>query len=134
MKKKTKILIFGNPIVKRDRIALVLAQNLRKEFPQIQFKEFDAVEDLQKEGQSLYIIDAVDGVNDVTVITDVNSIIVNKIYSVHDFDLGYYLKLLKKMDMIKQVVIFCIPIRVRKELALKQLKQKIRSTLLLESG
>ncbi len=133
MKEKTKILIFGNPIVKKDRVALVMAQDLRKEFPQILFKEFDAVEDLQKEGQSLYIIDAVDGINDVTVITDVNFLVINKIYSVHDFDLGYYLKLLKKMDMIKQVVIFGIPIGMKKELALKQLKQKIKSTLPLES-
>lgn len=134
MKKRAKILIFGNPIVKKDRIALVLAQDLRKEFPQILFKEFDAIEDLQKEGPSLYIIDAVDGVNNVTVITDLNHLIVNKIYSVHDFDLGYYLKLLKKMDMIKQVVIFGIPIGMKKELALKQLKKEIKSTLLLESG
>lgn len=133
MKEKTKILIFGNPIVKKDRIALVMTQDLRKEFPQILFKEFDAVEDLQKEGQSLYIIDAVDGINDVTVITDVNFLVINKIYSVHDFDLGYYLKLLKKMDMIKHVVIFGIPIGMKKELALKQLKQKIKSTLPLES-
>lgn len=133
MKEKTKILIFGNPIVKKDRIALVMTQDLRKEFPQILFKEFDAVEDLQKEGQSLYIIDAVDGINDVTVITDVNFFVINKIYSVHDFDLGYYLKLLKKMDMIKHVVIFGIPIGMKKELALKQLKQKIKSTLPLES-
>src|SRR6185437_2563868 len=110
-----------------------IAQDLRKEFPQLLFKEFDAVEDLQKEGKSLYIIDAIDGINDVTVITDVNLLVINKIYSVHDFDLGYYLKLLKKMDMINHLVIFGIPIGMKKELALEKIKQKIKSTLPLES-
>ncbi len=123
------ILVFGNPLVKKDRLPLMLMPELRKAFPQIEFKEFDAVEDLQKEGKILYILDSVEGIDQVEVITDIDMLQVNKIYSVHDFDLAYSLKLLKKMDMVDKVVIFGVPMKIRKDQAVRQLKQKIGSIL-----
>lgn len=120
-----KILVFGNPIIEKDSLPLKILNDLQKTFPQIKFKEFDPSENLKDEGRDLYIIDSVESINKVEVITDINDIKLSKIYSVHDFDLGYELKLLKKSGMVDKIVIFGVPMNTNKERVLKQLKEKI---------
>jgi len=127
---KLKILVFGNILLKNDKLPITMIEELQKEFPDLEFQEFDTVEDLHKEGRSLYILDTVEGIEHVVTITEIDQLITNKIYSVHDFDLAYNLKLLKKADMIENVMIFGIPMAMKKDQALKELKKIIRSTLL----
>jgi Ni,Fe-hydrogenase maturation factor len=119
------IYIFGNPLVKEDSLPLKLIGKLRKEFPLLEFKEFDTVEDMELE-KELNIIDTVKGIKRVELIEDVDKIITGKIYSMHDFDLGYNLKLLKKMNMIDKVRIFGIPMRISEREAFKSLKKLIK--------
>jgi len=126
---KLKILVFGNPLVEKDRLPLELMKELRKEFPQIEFKEFDTAEDLQNEGRELNIIDAVEGIKKVELIIDIDSLQTSKIFSLHDFDLAYTLKLLKKMKMIDSVRIFGVPMNAKKEDAFMQLKELIKINL-----
>jgi Ni,Fe-hydrogenase maturation factor len=104
------IYVFGNPLVKEDSLPLKLIGKLRKEFPSLEFKEFDTVEDLTE--RELSIIDTVKGIKKVELIEDIDKIVTDKIYSMHDFDLGYNLKLLKKMKMIDKVRIFGIPMEI----------------------
>jgi len=130
---KLKILVFGNTLLRNDRLPITMMKELQKEFPDIEFREFDTVEDLHKEGRSLYIVDTVEGIDHVITITGIDQLITNKIYSVHDFDLAYNLKLLKKADMIENMMIFGIPMAMKKGQALRELKKIIRSTLLLEN-
>jgi Ni,Fe-hydrogenase maturation factor len=127
---KLKILVFGNTLLKNDKLPVTMIEELQKEFPDIEFQEFDTVEDLHKEGRTLYILDTVEGIEHVVTITEIDQLITNKIYSVHDFDLAYNLKLLKKANMIENVMIFGIPMAMKKDQALKELKKIIRSTLL----
>lgn len=128
---RPKILVFGNPIVRIDNTPLVLIGRLRKEFPKIEFKEFDPNENLEKEGSELDIIDTVEGISKVTLITekDIGAITTQRIYSMHDFDLGYSLKLLKKMGYLKSFRIFGVPMKMSRKEAFKQLTALIRSTL-----
>jgi Ni,Fe-hydrogenase maturation factor len=119
------IYVFGNPLVKEDSLPLRLIDKLKKEFPSLQFKEFDTVEDLELE-KELNIIDTVKGINKVELIEDIDKIITDKIYSLHDFDLGYNLKLLKKMKMIDKVRIFGIPMKINEKEAFEQLCKVIR--------
>lgn len=130
---KLKILVFGNKLLRNDRLPITMIDELQKEFPDIEFQEFDIVEDLHKEGKSLYILDTVEGIEHVITITEIDQLITDKIYSVHDFDLAHNLKLLKKAEMIEKVMIFGIPMAMKKGRALKELKKIIRSTLLLEN-
>jgi Ni,Fe-hydrogenase maturation factor len=123
------IYVFGNPLVKEDSLPLKLIENLRKEFPSIEFKEFDTVEDLELD-KELNIIDTVKGIKKVELIEDIDKIITDKIYSMHDFDLGYNLKLFKKMKMIDKVRIFGIPSNMDEKVAFEQLKKLIKSILL----
>ncbi|MEM2760207.1 MAG: hypothetical protein QXU32_05220 [Nitrososphaerales archaeon] len=129
-----KILVFGNPLVKKDSLPLKLAVYLQKEFADINFQEFDAVEDLHKEGRTLYLLDAVEGIEHVEVITDIDRLLTSKIYSVHDFDLAHTLKLMKKMQLIDNVTIFGVPMKIRMDQAIREIKAKITSILLSKSG
>ena len=127
-----KVLVFGNKLVKKDNLPLKLIPDLEKEFPEIEFKEFDSIEDLQNEGSVIYIIDLVSNIENVTIIYNIDQIEVsNNLYTIHDMDLGYMLKLMKKVNMIDKVIIFGIPINtpLSKVEILNQLKEKIRSTL-----
>jgi len=131
---KKTIHVFGNPLLEQDSLPLKLLPKLKKEFPQIVFKEFDSVEDLQAEGRSLLIIDSVQGIKKVQLISNIDSIITEKIYSLHDFDLGQSLKLLKKMNMIDEVNIFGVPMKMKEQEAFSQLKKLIKSTLFSRNG
>jgi Ni,Fe-hydrogenase maturation factor len=130
---KKTVLVFGNILLEQDSLPVKLLPKLKKEFPEIEFKEFDSVEDLQSEGRNLLIIDSVKGIKKVQLITKIDSIVTEKIYSLHDFDLGQSLKLLKKMNMIDDVKIFGVPMKIKQNEALIQLKKLIKSTLFLES-
>jgi len=58
------IYVFGNPLIKEDSMPLKLINKLKKEFPSLQFKEFDTVEDLDLE-KEMNIIDTVKGIKKV---------------------------------------------------------------------
>lgn len=127
-----KILVFGNPLVEKDKLPLELIPYLTKRFPEIEFKEFDSIEDLQNEGSVIYIIDSVENIENVTIIYNIDQIeISNSLYTIHDIDLGYMLKLMKKVNMIDKVIIFGIPINTLSKIEiLNQLEEKIRSILI----
>ncbi|MCX8179419.1 MAG: hypothetical protein N3E38_01615 [Candidatus Aenigmarchaeota archaeon] len=127
MQKIKKILVFGNPLVRKDSLPPSLIGDLKKLFPHIEFKEFDAVEDLQKEGKNLYILDTVEGIEKVELITNIDILEVNRIISVHDFDLAYTLKLLKNAKMIDRVTIIGVPVNIDKNEALEQIKEIIKT-------
>ncbi len=128
-----KILVFGNLLVKKDNLPLKLMKSLQKEFPDIQFKEFDSVEELQNEGPVLYIIDSVADIKKVTIIRNIDDLYTTRGYTVHDFDLATSLKLLQKLNMIDKLVIFGVPMFARKKKVLPELFENIRSISILEN-
>ena len=66
-------------------------------------------------------MDTIEGIDKVTLLTDIGSIQSSPRVSMHDFDLGYSLKLLKKLGLIDSVKIFGVPMRISKREALRQL-------------
>lgn len=123
-----KILVFGNPFLDFDNLPLRLLPRLREKFPEIQFVEFDTAEDLEKEGPELAIIDAVQGIKKIEILTekDLEKIGNSKTISMHDFDLGLNLKLLKKLGKVKKILIFGIPVGMDEEKAFEGLCGKIQ--------
>ena len=121
-----KILVFGNPLVEKDSLALKIIPKLKKTFPKIEFKELDGTESLEKEGRNLRIIDvAFPNFNEVRELLlkdeeDFKKLQENKIYSMHDFDLAYNLRLLKKINLLESVRILCIPYNLSEKKALDQ--------------
>lgn len=109
-----KILVFGNLLVEKDNLALKLLPKLKEKFPTIEFKEFDPGENLESEIEEgkLVILDVIEGIDKVIIIDDIDRLKVSKIYSMHDFDLGYNLKLLEKIGKLKEVEIIGIPMEM----------------------
>jgi Ni,Fe-hydrogenase maturation factor len=122
-----KILVFGNPLVKKDSLPVKIIPDLQKVFPDIIFEQFDAAEELQKEGDEIFIIDSVEGIKNAMVINDIDMLLAGKACSLHDFDLGHTLKLLKKIRAIGRVTIFGVPMNISKKEAVCQLSTAIRS-------
>ncbi|MBU1197430.1 hypothetical protein KJ765_02855 [Candidatus Micrarchaeota archaeon] len=132
MKRKT-VLVFGNPLVENDALALKIMPALQKEFPEIEFKEFDTAEDLEKEGRTLLILDVVEGLETAKCISNFEQLHTQTVYSLHDFDLGVTLKLLKKLEILDAFTVFGLPMNARPDDALKQVIPLIKSSLLSES-
>lgn len=123
------IYIFGNPLLEEDNLPIKLAPKLRKIFPAINFEVKDPNENLWPENNELYIIDTVIGIDRVKIIKDLDKIQLDKIYSAHDFDLGFNLKLLAKIGELKHANIIGIPNTINIKEALKQSTNVIKSTL-----
>ncbi len=119
-----KILVFGNLLTKQDNLALKILPKLRDLFPDIEFKEFDPTENLEAEieNKKLSILDVVQGINNVTIIRDIEQLSQNKVYSMHDFDLAYNLKLLKKIGKLKEIEIIGLPQNISEGEAISQIQ------------
>ena len=130
MPKKLTIYIFGNELLDFDNLPIKLAPKLKKLFPAINFIIQDPNENtkLSKNGE-LIIIDTVMGIDKVTVINDIEKLETEKIYSMHDFDLAFNLKLLKKIGRLKKLAIFGVPPDYNSKRALIELRKKINALL-----
>ncbi|MBU3924134.1 MAG: hypothetical protein KJ592_04405 [Nanoarchaeota archaeon] len=120
-----KILIFGNPLLKQDSLPIKLLPKLKVIYPNIEFKEIDPTENLEFEGPNLTILDTAIGINKVTLLTSLEKIKTNKIYSMHDFDLALNLKLLKKIGKLKDIKIIAIPSTITEEKAIQDISNII---------
>ena len=139
MPKKTTIYIFGNELLDFDNLPLKLAPKLKKLFPDINFIIQDPNENLkftrrirQSGGvggpdmvDKLIIIDTVMGIKNIAVICDIKKLETEKIYSMHDFDLAFNLKLLKKIGRLGKLTILGVPPDYSEKKALRELKKII---------
>ncbi|MBU2576501.1 MAG: hypothetical protein KKF50_02160 [Nanoarchaeota archaeon] len=116
-----KVLVFGNPFLENDSLPLKLLPKLREKFPDIEFKEIDPTEDLDKQGRDLIILDTVEGIDRVIELNSIEQLHANKVYSMHDFDLAYNLKLLKKIGKIDSVRIIGVPMEIGEGEAMREI-------------
>jgi Ni,Fe-hydrogenase maturation factor len=128
MKKKT-VYIFGNPLLDFDNLPIRLAPKLKKMFPEIDFVIADPNENLKPINKELVIIDTVEGARNVILINDIKKIQTQKLYSLHDFDLAFNLKLLKKIGELQKVKIFCVPMEGKEERTLADLAKTIKKEI-----
>ncbi len=135
MKNKKTIYIFGNPTLDFDNVPFKVLQDLKKELPHINFIIRDPNENLKpnKNGE-LFIIDTVLEITKVIVINDIDKIKNSPRYSMHDFDLGFNLKLLKKIGKLKKLTIFGVPSKIKKQVAVKQLVDIIKKEMPIKSS
>lgn len=126
-----RIYVLGNPLVKVDSLPLQLLTQLRKKFEKISFIELDPTESFPEE-EHFILIDTVLNASKVVLLNNIDDIQFHTQFSLHDFDLGFNLKLLKKLGKIKKVSIIGIPPNIEKEEALEEI-EKIIPSLLSES-
>lgn len=121
------IYIFGNPLLDFDNLPLKLAPKLKKKFPEINFIIADPSENIEPIDGELIIIDTVENIEKVVLIDDLTHIQTAKIFSLHDFDLGFNLKLLQKIGRLKKIKIIGTPMKGNEEEILSNLREIIKS-------
>lgn len=124
------IYVLGNADFTEDSLPLRLIPWLEKEFEGISFKILDPTENFPEE-EYLILIDTVLNTDIVRVLDDVEKIISSPNYSVHDFDLGTQLRLMKKIGRLKEVAIICVPppSKINVEKAFEGVKKSMSSLL-----
>lgn len=107
-----KIYFFGNPLVEKDQLPLLLVDKLKKKFPQVKFILTDPNENFPPKGEKdLIIIDTVIGITKpMTLDLDDFSSPKKTPVSPHDYDLLFHLLFLKKLKKIKTAKIIGLPV------------------------
>lgn len=123
---KKTIYIFGNPLLDFDNLPIKLLPKLKKEFPNFNFIHLDPNENIKPINKELIIIDTVININKVKIFNNIDKIELDTIYSAHDLDLGFNIKLLQKINKLNKIIIFGIPPKLKEEEALKQLIKEIK--------
>jgi Ni,Fe-hydrogenase maturation factor len=118
-----KIYCFGNEYVKEDSQAKELADEL--EIEGVEFIKCNSPEDLLDEKERIVILDVVKGIDKIQLL-NIDQLKARNIVSLHDFDLNFFLKLMKSIGKINDITIIGIPMdNVNKE----QLKETIRKLI-----
>ncbi|MFH1586845.1 MAG: hypothetical protein ABID38_03250 [Candidatus Diapherotrites archaeon] len=112
---RKRIYVFGNSLVEKDTVALMLAEEFGKignsgELKEFEFKVVESLDEVdEKDLKELWIMDAVKGIDEVKIIEDLGVLETNPVLSGHDFDLGLELKLWKKLGKLGKVRIIGLP-------------------------
>jgi Ni,Fe-hydrogenase maturation factor len=99
--------VFGNEYLKSDSFAKEMAEEL-KEKAKITFCTTPELL-LDAEEEEIIILDVIKNVKETTVITDAAQLKINKLVSMHDFDVAYFLELMKQLGMLKKIKIIGVP-------------------------
>jgi Ni,Fe-hydrogenase maturation factor len=117
------VLYFGNELVPEDRAAIEAVTRIRKRLPGLNFIHCISPEEvLLYKNEDIVILDAAKG-TDVPREICLEEIKKTRIASLHDFDLGLFLKLLKKVGKIPRLKIVAVPQKKCDDLLVKILNQ-----------
>jgi len=130
LKSMIKIYTLGNPLLKEDRLALEVAEELKKKFKGFEFVEFDPIESVEEDA---YFMDVAKGIEDVKLVEE-ECFESSKIYSLHDFDLSQIIPLLKKAGKLKSFKLIAIPFGMEKEEAVEKVGRLLKTLSTLSSG
>lgn len=121
-----KIFVLGNPLLEEDSLPIRIMPMLQKKFPGIEF--IDNVDEIETE-KNIIAIDVAEGIDKIEILDNVEKIVSDKIYSMHDFDFGQTLKLMKTCGKLKSVKVFCLPKNMKEKDAVIELTKLIPTLL-----
>jgi Ni,Fe-hydrogenase maturation factor len=120
-----KIFCFGNELLKKDSLARKIAEDVK--IPGVEFVKCNSPEEIfqYREKDSLFILDVADNIKKTTLIEDLNKIKKFKSLTSHDLDLGFFLRLMEKLEKKRKVKIICIPQNGNREEIIEEIKEII---------
>ncbi len=101
--------IFGNPYLEFDSLAIKVAKNLEgnKSIKIIYCNSPEIL--IESEENEIIILDVIKGISKISIITDISQIKTRKLTTMHDFDLGFFLHLMKELGINKKIKIIGVP-------------------------
>ncbi|MDP7141304.1 MAG: hypothetical protein QF362_01770 [Candidatus Woesearchaeota archaeon] len=118
---KYLILTFGNEFHKENNPAIKLSEEL-------EIEGFDSMRcydpgDLFKfqNYETIYIVEVVKDIEKVEVIKDIETLKKQRVYSMHDINIDFFVKSLKELGELKELVIIGIPL----ECDIEEIKKEI---------
>jgi Ni,Fe-hydrogenase maturation factor len=105
------LLCFGNPYLAEDNLALEVGDAIIKD----RIKGLEVVKCVAPDevmnylDKDFFILDVVKGIKKVMLIDDLDKLQSGSMVSLHDFDLGFFLKLMKETGKIDKIMIIGIP-------------------------
>ena len=106
------VYVFGNEYVAEDIRAIEVARELENTVEGISFVLVDPNEDVPfADEPRVVILDTVAGIQDVALVEgdEIDTLILSPRGSVHDFDLAFQLRYLKKLGKLGEVTVIGIP-------------------------
>jgi Ni,Fe-hydrogenase maturation factor len=106
------IYVFGNDHVEKDTNAIEVARKLEDTIEGISFVFVKLNEDVPFANERrVVILDTVEGIQDVALVDRdrIDGLLLSPRGSVHDFDLAFQLRYLKKLNKLGEVTIIGIP-------------------------
>ncbi len=101
--------VFGNEYLKGDGFAKQVAKYLNGT---VNIADCTTPEDLfYAKEKEILILDVVRNIKNPLIIKDTSQIKTKKIISLHDFDLGFFLKLMREINNNKKIKIIGVPPR-----------------------
>ncbi len=91
-----KVLCFGSEVIEGDDVAIKICENLKGKIPGIEFSRCDDPADVMDYEDEVVILDVVKNLDNVSFV-GIDSINKKNMYTLHDFDLAFYLKLAEQM-------------------------------------
>jgi Ni,Fe-hydrogenase maturation factor len=120
-----KILVFGNPYLEEDNLAVRVGKQLNiKGFEVVLCSKPDEL--LNHNLNNAVILDVAKGIEKVDFFDDIDSLEFSVIFSLHDFDLIYFLKLLKETGKLEKANIIGIPLTYDEELAVAEVTRLVK--------
>lgn len=123
-----KLLLFGNSAVPGDALALKVGARLAADDGHEALHLEDPLRLLDLKLDEYVILDVAEGTAEVRLIEDTDRLSLGRLCSLHDFDMAYFLKLLKIMGKAERVRIIAIPMNMEEEAATEAVR-KLLSTL-----
>jgi Ni,Fe-hydrogenase maturation factor len=109
-----RVYVFGNEDLAEDKRAFEVCEKLKGKVKNIEFVKVKPNEDVPFiDEEFVVILDAAQGIEKVTEIKDddLDKLILPPRSSVHDFDLGFQLKYLKKIGKLGKITIIGLPMQ-----------------------
>lgn len=109
MSSVTVVTVFGNETEAKDNLAVRLVPELKKRWPNIEWRIEDPTESLEPPSDPWVILDVGVGIDKVMVVTDLKQLDYVKGSSVHDFDVYLELRLREKLGQLPKLKIILVP-------------------------
>jgi len=120
-----KLLVFGNPCLEEDNLTARIGKKLDLEdFEVVHCSNPDDL--LNYELNDSVILDVAEGIEQVTLFDGIDSLEFSVIFSLHDFDLSYFLKLLKETGKLEKINIIGVPAGYDEDKAVNEVKKALK--------